>query len=728
MASRKLVIIESPAKAKSLRSYLGSGYEVVASMGHVRDLPKNRIGVSSDGSYKPLYTILQDRRKAMESLRKTASGFETIFLAADPDREGEAICWHLSELLAREGVTFRRLRFNAVTRDAVLSAVAHPSSIDMDLVDAQQARRVMDRLVGYRISPYLWRAISPGLSAGRVQSVALRLIQEREDEIGSFVPVEYWTSAARFRAGVEFEAELTRIDGVKTGPEKNAPGSGPEMELVLSRARAASWEVLQPRVSRAIRKPGPPYITSSLQQAASTQLSFSPSRTMSIAQELYEGVDLGGGEHAGLITYMRTDSVRIEPEALASCREFIRAGYGEGMLPEAPRRYRSSGGSQDAHEAIRPTDVSRRPADLSGILSEPQLKLYALIWRRFVASQCADSAWERTEVAVEGGGLQYSRTGEVVISKGFLEIDPSQASSEPPVPAGIVPGGASLLEVSSTQHFTKPPPRFTEAGLVAWMKKNGIGRPSTYVGILDTLKKRGYTTVTERKLVPTELGTATVRLLVQIFPHIFETGFTASMEEVLDDVAAGRTSYRDAMEKLDLPLRASLEQAITALPEVRKDLSKETSEICPECGSPLLLRLGRYGRFLSCSAFPKCRFTRAEGETAIAPGRDCPLCGAPMVQRNGRFGQYLACSKAPGCRHTEAMPTGVPCPVESCGGELVQKRSKRGKTFYSCSRYPECDFAMWNKPVEATCPKCGFPVMEEGKKGLQCPRCKRKTD
>jgi DNA topoisomerase-1 len=727
--SRKLVIIESPAKAKSLRVYLGPEYEVVASMGHVRDLPQRRLGVAVDDGFKPLYTVLPEKRKTLADLRRVSAGYDTILLAADPDREGEAICWHLSELLARGGVTFRRLRFNAVTREAVLAAVARPSQIDMNLVDAQQARRVMDRLVGYRISPYLWRVISSGLSAGRVQTVALRLVQEREDEVLRFIPAEYWSFSGSFEAGgIRLGAALSRLNGLRIDGAKNAPGSEVETGRLLPEMKGASWAIRDVKRSDFVRRPGPPFMTSSLQQAASSQLGFSPSRTMSLAQELYEGVDLEGEGHSGLITYMRTDSVRIEPEAISSCREFIEQKLGPDHLSPSPRRYRSAGGSQDAHEAIRPTVVSRTPESLAGMLSEACLKLYRLIWRRTVASQCSDAISEKTEVAISGGRFEFSCSGEVLTFPGFLSVDASQASISSALPAGICPGPAALLEVSAEQHFTKPPARFSEAGLVSEMKKNGLGRPSTYVSILETLKKRGYVKIAEKKLLPTELGTSTVRLLLNLFPHIFDTGFTAGMEKLLDSVADGSICYEDAVRQLETPLDASLKQAVANLDTVRESLAEETTEICPECGSPLRLRLGRYGRFLSCSGYPGCRYTRQEGETRYEGDRKCPLCSSALVRRTGRFGQYLACEKAPACRHTEPIPMGVPCPADGCGGEMIQKMTRKGRLFYSCSRYPKCDFAMWNRPVPGICPKCGFPVLEEGKKGLQCPRCRKKIE
>jgi len=645
MSGGSLVIIESPAKAKTLRGYLGKDYEIVASMGHVRDLPKQRLGVSVDAGFKPQYTVPSDKRSTIEALRKVSRRFDTIFLAADPDREGEAICWHLSELLKREGVTFRRLKFNEITKDAVLGALKRAGGIDMNLVDAQQARRVMDRLVGYRISPYLWRAIGSGLSAGRVQTVALRLVQERENQIAEFVPVEYWPIKARFEQnGGELSASLYRMAGRRADGDRHSPGSREEVDRILPSIRAAAWRIVSLETKKAPLKPLPPFITSSLQQSASSALGMSPSRTMSLAQDLYEGMDIGG-EHSGLITYMRTDSVRIAPEALKSARDFLLAAHGPGMLPPSPRRFRSSSRSQDAHEAIRPTDVTRTPESLKGRISDQHLRLYSLIWRRFTASQAADAEVERSVLILGGGEFEFRATGERLASKGFLEIDPHQASIESPLPSGLSEGPARLVDVSAEQCFTRPPSRFTEAGLVAEMKKLGIGRPSTYVSIIETIKKRGYVAISEKKLHPTELGTTTVRLLVELFPSIFDTSFTASMEELLDSVASGATGYEEAVANLQRPLDESLKAAVENLDSVRREMTRPTDEKCPQCGAQLLLKPGRFGSYLSCSDYPKCRF-RKSAEKAVDSGRTCPECGAALVFKTGRYGRYLGCSSA----------------------------------------------------------------------------------
>lgn len=730
MASRKkLLIIESPAKAKALKSYLGRDWTVTASMGHVRDLPLHRIGVTGD-DFQPAYTILPDKRKTVAKLRKDAEGFDTIFLAADPDREGEAICWHLAELLAGENRVFRRLRFNAVTRDAVTKAAAHPGSIDMNLVNAQQARRVMDRLVGYRISPYLWRTLGKGLSAGRVQTVALRLITDREEEIAAFRSEEYWLVSAEFRqGGSSFTAVLHRVDGKRADGPRFAPGTREQVDALIPLIRGKSWTVSAVERVERIRKPSPPFITSTL-QAAGAGISMSPGTVMRNAQQLYEGVELDG-ESVGLITYMRTDSVRISPEAVDQCRAVVAELFGDKLLSPSPRRFRASGGSQDAHEAIRPTDMRRTPDSLAGILEPGLLKLYTLIWNRFAATQMADATVEETSVYFQGGDLIFLATGGRLTEPGFSLADPAQIRIPKPI-APAETGPADLVDLRTEQKFTEPPARFGEASLVTEMKKRGIGRPSTYVAILSTLKKRGYVELREKRLHPTDLGMRTVALLTGLFPNLFDIGFTAGMEETLDSVAAGEMDYAEAVKSLADPMESSLTEAMKKLPEVRRELTAVTDQSCPQCGKPLLDKWGRFGRFLACSGYPGCRYTRpieGDRETARAAEleRACPDCGSPMTLRTGRFGAYLSCSNA-SCGKRSPLPTGVHCPLPGCAGELVTRRSQKGRTFYSCSRYPDCDFAMWNEPLNTPCPRCGFPIQEKRAKGVYCPRCKKKTD
>lgn len=728
--SKSLVIIESPAKARSLRSYLGDRFEIIASNGHVRDLPAHYIGVDEKEDFRPVYTILPEKRKIVAKLKNKASGYSLIYLAADPDREGEAICWHLSQILEKDGRVFKRLRFNAVTKDTVLKALKKPSAIDMQLVDAQQARRVMDRLVGYKISSYLQRIIGRGKSAGRVQTVALRIIQEREDEITGFISVEYWLLEAVFRQGdIAFRASLSSVDGRNVNKPEKAPHSCKEVDSLLQRMENFNGEWILSGLNRRKRliNPPPPFITSTLQQTASGRLSYSPSRTMSLAQQLYEGISLGEKERQGLITYMRTDSVRISPECITECRNYISENYGNHLLVESPRRYRSSKGSQDAHEAIRPVDIKLTPDSLSGTLSPPLHALYTLIWNRFLSTQMKNAEVEKTTVTVSGTGMEFTCTGDRLLSAGFTIIDPAFLRIEKILPE-LSKGMVELESSTKEQKFTSPPPRFSEARLVAEMKKQGIGRPSTYVSTINTLKKRKYVEKEGRSLKPTELGTATVRLLVKMFPHIFKTAFTATMENLLDSIAKGDETYISVLQRLNTPLASSLKIAMTSIEKVKNELQEDTDETCPECGSPLVVRWGRYGKFKACSAFPKCKFSKPleEDESKVFKGRSCPVCGGQLLLRNGKYGRYLRCEKYPDCDYTGSVPAEVSCPEEACSGELVEKRSRKGKLFYSCSRYPDCKYAIWNKPLDRVCPRCGFPILEERKKGIWCPRCKKR--
>ncbi len=729
---KNLVIIESPAKAESLRGYLGDSYDIVASNGHVRDLPKNYLGVDESDNFKPTYTILPEKRKTVTQLKKAAKGYTRIFLAADPDREGEAICWHLSQILERKDVVFGRLRFNAITKDTVLKSLKKPSSIDMQLVDAQQARRVMDRLVGYKVSSWLQRIMGKGKSAGRVQTVALRIIQEREDIISSFVPVEYWLIDGEFTQGKsQFTASLCMIDGKSSGKPGKYPACEEDAQRMIERVKdtGINWEISRITSREKSVTPPPPFITSTLQQTASNRLSFSPSRTMSIAQQLYEGISFGSSERKGLITYMRTDSVRMSPDSLKSCREYLAEKYGSDTLSDNVRRYRSSKGSQDAHEAIRPADIRLTPEKLESILTPSQLSLYRLIWNRLAATQLADAKIMNTSVTVSGAGLEFSVTGEILLKPGFSIIDQAFINTKNRLPE-LNEGKVILGSYKKEQKFTSPPPRFSEARLVAEMKKVGIGRPSTYVSTIKTLRKREYVEKDGKVLIPSELGTTTVRLLIRIFPHIFKVDFTARMEELLDSVANGTETYPGALQQLSLPLESSLQMAMKNTDTFRNELQEETGEKCPQCNAPIVIRWGRYGKFKACTSFPECRYSKPleEDNSSEYEGRTCPECGGSLLLKTGRYGRYLSCSKHPECKHTEPVPTGVSCPEEGCSGELVEKRSRKGRLFYACNRYPECKFAVWNRPIDKTCPRCGFPVLVEKnkKKGIWCPSCRKK--
>ncbi len=558
----------------------------------------------------------------------------------------------------------------------------------------------------------------------------MRIIQEREDIINEFIPVEYWLLHADFaQKNKSFTASLCRIDGKPSGKPDTFPARSEEAQTVAARVneKGVPWEITEVKSRNKSISPPPPFMTSTLQQTASTRLSYSPSRTMSIAQQLYEGISFGSTERKGLITYMRTDSVRMSPDSLSSCREYLAGRFGKEALSPKVRRYRSAKGSQDAHEAIRPVDIRLTPEELTSVLTSPQLSLYRLIWNRFAATQLMDAQTLNTSVTVSGAGLEFKATGETLLKSGFSIIDPSFIKTKNRLPE--LSKGKTLLEsLNLEQKHTAPPPRFSEARLVAEMKKVGIGRPSTYVSTINTLRKRNYVEKDGKVLIPTELGTTSIRLLIRMFPHIFQVDFTARMEDLLDSVAKGTETYSDVLKQLNLPLESSLLNAMKQTDSFRSELQESTGETCPECGAPVIIRWGRYGKFKACTAFPKCRFSRPVEEEASTEfeGRKCPKCGSSLLLRTGRFGKYLSCSRHPECKHTEPVPTGVHCPQENCSGELVEKKSRKGRIFYSCNKYPDCQYAVWNRPVNETCPRCGFPILVEKKKGIFCPSCKKK--
>ncbi len=722
---KKLVIIESPAKAKSLRSYLGEDYEIIATFGHIRDLPTQRLAVDVENGFKPTYSIPVSARKTVANLKKKAKKYKTIMLAADPDREGEAICWHVSRILDDGNKEFKRLRFNAVTRSVIEQAVQHPGTIDMDLVDAQQARRVMDRLVGYRISSFLRRNSCGGQSAGRVQTAALRIVQQRENAIQNFIPKEYWKITSEFgQDDVKFTAELVKIKGKQVCRPDKPPANEEETKAVITALSDTAREFTVTGLATSIskRQPPPPFITSSLQQSASNKLSYPPSRTMNYAQKLYEGFEIDG-ELTGLITYMRTDSVRMSPEAVTACRRHLESVFGSDTVSDKPRRYRSSKGSQDAHECIRPTDINLTPDSLSGIITKEQLSLYTLIWKRFAATQMKDAEVQKTVVTVTSDEYEFTSEGEKLVASGFALLDPYfvKVKSELPV---INKGSVIMLDLKSMQNFTKPPARFKEAMLVAEMKKLGIGRPSTYVSTIATLKKRSYVEKEGKHLYPTKLGMQTADILIELFPHLFELSFTASVEELLDEIADGSRTYVDVLQNIYDPLLASLEMAAVDIEVIKKKMVEELDETCPECGADLIIKYGKTGEFISCTAFPKCRYTRSVKPEEVVD-RNCPSCGSQLRIKSGKNGRFLGCSAYPDCRHTEPVPIGMPCPEENCKGELVEKRNRKKRIFYGCNLYPECKFSTWNVPIDTECPRCGFPILEKRKTGIFCPRCKK---
>jgi DNA topoisomerase-1 len=731
-SGKSLVIVESPAKAQTINRFLGSSYDVRASMGHVRDLPRTKLGVDIDRNFEPQYVQIRGKAKVIKALKEAAGKARRIFLAVDMDREGEAIAWHLATILGQDGDQPNRVIFNEITRDAIKEAFANPTEIDMRKVNAQQARRVLDRLVGYMVSPLLWKVVRRGASAGRVQSVALRLIVEREEDIEKFVPREYWTIEGQFRTseGETFAAKLEKVGKAKA--EFDSEEKARDIGKLL---KTLQYSVTKVEKKPKKRNPKPPFITSTLQQDAARRFGFSPRKTMMNAQQLYEGMDLGEKERVGLITYMRTDSTRVASVACTEARRFIRSAYGESYLPGKSTRFRKSGKSQDAHEAIRPTDVSRRPEDVQAHLKPDQAKLYRLIWERFVASQMSQAVFEVTTVEILARQYLFRLAGSVMKFDGFLRVYGDRAAGEekkvrvPPVAEG---DPLNLIKVTDTRHETEPPPRFTDASLIKELEEKGIGRPSTYAAIIGTIMERGYVERGRGSLLPTELGRAVLSILLKILPDIFEVDFTARMESELDKVESGEDDWVQVISDFYVPFSKDLEKADAMKAELKNIVTEEVDEKCELCGKPMVKRWGRHGQFLACSGFPECKNTKPLEEEEVKVDALCPECGGEMMARMGRYGRFLACKRYPECKGTRAFTLGIKCPVEGCEGELKEKRTRRGRVFYGCDRFPKCKFATWDKPVARTCPECSYPIMVEKtskSKGsrLQCPRCKHEV-
>ncbi len=719
---QSLFIVESPAKAKTIKKFLGKSYEVKASFGHIKDLPERELGVDVENNFSPKYVVIKGKEKTLRELKRAAKERKRIYLALDPDREGEAIAWHVSQELNIPGTDLYRVRFNEITRRAIKEAVENPEQIDMKLVNAQQARRILDRLVGYKVSPFLWQTIYRGLSAGRVQSVALRLICEREKEIEEFKPQEYWSIIALLlsKEGSPFKAKLHKIES----KDFKIPNKA-RADEILADLQGRDFTVAKVTISEKKRNPYPPFITSTLQQEASKRLYFSTKKTMLLAQGLYEGVDLGEEGRTGLITYMRTDSTRISQEALGEVRSWIKKRFGGDYLPPQPRIYKSRKSAQEAHECIRPTSLSWEPDMVKEYLSPDQFKLYSLIWNRFLASQMNPAIYLSTIADIEAGPYLFRATGWVLKFPGFLKVYPlpeEEAVSLPPLTEGEV---LRLKELIPQQHFTKPPPRYTEASLVKELEEKGIGRPSTYAQIITTILTRGYVELQERKFHPTELGKTVNDILIKNFPSLFDVGFTAQMEENLDRIERGKDGWVEVLQDFYGPFERMVQEAEGRKTELKKGLTEETDISCEKCGRKMVIKWGRNGRFLACSGYPECTNTKPlpEDETE----ERCELCGAKMVVKSGRYGKFLACSNYPQCKFTKPLSTGVRCPQPGCDGYLVARRSKKGRTFYGCSRYPKCNFAIWDKPVAQSCPHCGAPyLVEKRRKGglyLWCPSC-----
>ena len=794
--SKSLVIVESPAKAKTIGKYLGNQFVVKASLGHIKDLPKSDLAVDVDRGFEPTYEVIEGKKKLIGELRAAAKGVDSIYLAADPDREGEAICYHLQEELASkkaDGPKIFRVMFNEITASAVRKAFDNPLQVNTNLVDAQQARRVLDRLVGYKISPLLWDKVRRGLSAGRVQTVALRLIVDREREIQAFLKEEYWTIdvALNAKKAPVLKARLAKIDG------ENQPIPNEERSSAILKDLAERPYIVQSVGTKEKRRnPVPPFITSTLQQEASRKLRFSVKRSMMIAQRLYEGVELGAEGSIGLITYMRTDSVRVSDDALGEVRQFIGDRYGATYLPEKPNLYKGKKDAQDAHEAIRPTAAMRTPESVAPFLQEDELKMYRLIWMRFVASQMTSAVFDQTTIDALAKGksnaeYMFRATGSVPKFDGFLAVyeegkdvkDEDDDELKQKLPLVTQGEELKLKSLDAEQHFTEPPPRFNEATLVKELEAKGVGRPSTYASILSTIQEREYVKKEGGKFYPTELGTVVTDLLTESFGDIFDIRYTARMEEELDEIEDGKVDWRQAMGSFYERFAVDLERAATQMTDIKR-MEKPTDFICEKCGKPMVIKWGRHGSFIACTGYPECSNTRelpsAQPEEMGEQGEEeyCPNCGRPMVLKKGRFGQFYACSGYPDCKTTKQLgqatkqadvPLDEPCPT--CGknlvkkfgrfgefiacssyptckyvkqktvgvkcptcstGDIIERRSKKGKTFYGCNRYPECDFVAWGKPVAKACPECNNPYLIEKflKSGAfaQCPNaeCKYK--
>jgi DNA topoisomerase I len=799
--AKSLVIVESPAKAKTIGKYLGNQYIVKASLGHIKDLPKKDLAVAVDSDFRPDYQVIEGKKKLLTELKQAAKKVEFVYLAADPDREGEAICFHLQEELdGRNGPQIFRVMFNEITQAAIRRAFDKPLAVNVHLVEAQQARRVLDRLVGYKISPLLWDKVRRGLSAGRVQTVALRLIVEREREIRAFQKREYWTIDVSLLAK---KAPVLKTQFVKRNDESVEIADEAAAQNIVSQVDGAEYVVASVATREKRRNPVAPFITSTLQQESARKLRFSVKRTMMLAQKLYEGVEIGKEGAVGLITYMRTDSTRVSSDALAEARQLIGERFGEQYLPAQPNVYKSKKDIQDAHEAIRPTSAMRAPETVEQFLAEDERKLYRLIWMRFVASQMSPAVFDQTTIEVTAKGkdnaeYRFRATGSVPKFDGFLAVyeegkDQKDAEDEelkhrlPAVTQGEV---LKFKSIDPEQHFTEPPPRYNEATLVKELEANGVGRPSTYAAILSTIQEREYVKKEGGRFTPTELGMVVTDLLLENFDHIFDVKYTARMEEELDEIEEGKLDWRVAMTEFYDALKEDLahaEQHMTDikrmekptdlicdkcgkpmvikwgrhgsfiactgypectntreltvdLPDVDKaDLSGEmdSEEYCENCGRPMVLKKGRFGQFYACSGYPDCKTTKqiggAQKKSDVPLDEKCPNCGSNLVLKHGRFGEFTACSNYPTCKFVKQKTIGVKCP--NCSeGEVVERRSKRGKTFYGCNRYPDCDFVAWGKPIPEQCPNCSSPYLIEKwlKAGpvAQCPNpeCKYKKD
>ena len=728
MSTTTLVIVESPTKVPTIKGFLGKGYKVVSSKGHVRDLPKSKLGIDVEHDFEPKYINIRGKGELINALKKEAKNASKVLLATDPDREGEAISWHLAAVLGLDSEKAQRITFNELTKNTVKEAIRHPRDLDMNLVNSQQTRRILDRLVGYKISPFLWKKIKSGLSAGRVQSVATRMIVEREEEIEAFISEEYWTIAAKlFKAsGESFAAKFYGT------PEKKLPiADGEQAARIVAELKDASFAVSGIKNAVKRRKPMPPFTTSTLQQEANRRLGFPSQRTMMVAQELYEGVNLGERTAHGLITYMRTDSLRISEEAQAAAGALIKEKFGPEYCPKTPNVYKSKAGAQDAHEAIRPSDPSILPDAVKGKLSNDQFKLYKLIWERFMASQMKNAELDTVSVDIAAGKYLFRASGYTVKFPGFMVLydtvrDNEEEDDKPlELPPLTVGEPLKAEEILPAQHFTQPPPRFTEGSLVKMLEEKGVGRPSTFTSTITTIIARGYVRRNGKLLEPTELGRLTTKLMKDSFPEIIDYGFTAKMEDDLDKIENGQAEYLSVLRDFYTDFEKELKEADEKLDKLEYVKPVEVTDIiCDKCGANMVIREGRYGKFAACPNFPKCRNTRrlnddasaAEGAEEVLADEKCPVCGSDMILKKGAYGSFYACRNYPDCKTTKPYykDTGVACP--QCGKRILVKQSRSRKTFYSCEDYPNCKFSVWDVPQQMKCPRCGGLVLKKKNK------------
>lgn len=734
---QKLVIVESPTKVKTIKKFLGKDYQVLATMGHIVDLPEDKLGIEIENEFKPQYTIVKGKQKIIQQIRESAAKADEVYLGPDPDREGEAIAWHVANKIPQS--KFYRIRFNEITPQAIQDAIENRTGIDQNLVDSQQARRLLDRLVGYKISPFLWKTVYKGLSAGRVQSVALRIICEREEEIRRFIQKEYWTINVLFEHSQSpFKAILDKFNKKKLEIENQS-----QAEHSVADLKTQSFRVESISAKTQYRQPAFPFITSTLQQEASRRLGTTPKKTMMIAQQLYEGVTLHGDDQIGLITYMRTDSIRVNQEFALKTRQYIQNTFGQAYAGKGvfvKNKKKTDTKVQDAHEAIRPTYLEHAPSSIRSRLTPDQFKLYSLIWNRYIACQMSPAVYDITRIDIVAGDYDLKTVGSVLKFDGFLKVyqDVRQDSKDddqiPPLPHLLENEVLKPEEFLPEQHFTKAAPRFNDASLIRELEQKGIGRPSTYAQIISTLLDRKYAILDEKRMKPTDVGEIVNRIVVENFPTVADIGFTSRMENNLDKIERGEANWITVLKDFYVPFAEILSTLEQKRQQIKENLQEKTGQKCPQCQSDLIMKWGKHGQFLACSNYPKCKYTQPHPKDLEAQKTEdiCPQCGqAHLIIKTGKYGRFLACTRYPECKYTSPLSLKIKCPKKGCEGELMERQSKKGKIFYSCSQYPNCDFATWDMPLPRACPQCGFHFLfqKQGKKAqgmIYCNECSYK--